>query len=114
MVMEQREYERMSIDHPVIYTAVDEVGTTIAQGVARALDISPRGLMIETYQPITEKWVKIRATVFDDKSISIEGEMIYSIPHRPRTYRIGIKFDRAHEAVSEFIAGLRYMECALM
>ena len=99
---EQRIHKRTQISHPLVYTAMDRQGNISSQGMALAVDISPNGLMIETTEPIHAKAVKIRTATSQAANVETIGEIIYSLPHAPKKYRSGLKFNDAAEQLSQF------------
>lgn len=103
---ERRSHERQSVDHPMVYTAIDSEGSIQTQGVGRVLDISSNGLMMETHAPISEKRLRMRITLSGGRSIAVDGVLIYSMPHRPETYRTGVRFEASIETVSDIMAEL--------
>ena len=99
---EQRDHKRTQISHPLVYTAIDEDGNISSQGMAIAVDISPNGMMIETTEPIHAKAVKIRTATSQTANVETTGEIIYSLPHAPKKYRTGLRFNRATGQRSQF------------
>jgi hypothetical protein len=107
MATELRRHERTAINQAMVYTAMDNEGKILSRGIGRALDISPNGLMMETREPVSEKRLRVRISLANGESIAIDGEMAYSMPYRPETYRTGIKFVDIPETVADVIAGLK-------
>jgi hypothetical protein len=84
-----REYKRVSIEHPIIYTCMNSEGEIDRQGVGTALNISPNGMMVEASEAIHAKSVKIRASVSGGLNVETMAETVYCIPHTPNKYRTG-------------------------
>ena len=99
---EQRDHKRTQISHPLVYTAIDGDGNISSQGMALAVDISPNGMMLETREPIHAKAVKIRTTTSQAAIVETTGEIIYSLPHAPKKYRTGLKFNGSGGQRSQF------------
>jgi hypothetical protein len=107
MTVELRHHKRTAINQAMVYTTMDKEGKIQARGIGRALDISPKGLMMETREPVSEKLLRVRIALPNDQNIAIDCEVVYSMPYRPQTYRTGIKFNNIPETVAEAIAGLK-------
>ena len=99
---EQRNHKRTLISHPLVYTAIDANGNISSQGMAHAVDISPNGMMIETTEPIHAKAVKIRTATSQAANVETTGEIIYSLPHAPKKYRTGLRFNGSVGQQSQF------------
>jgi hypothetical protein len=110
MTTELRQHRRKAINQAMVYTTLDSEGNILARGIGRALDISPNGIMMETKEPVSEKQLRVRISLPNGESISIEGELIYSLPFRPETYRTGVKFADLEKAAAEAISGLEDLE----
>jgi hypothetical protein len=107
MTTELRQHKRSDINRAMVYTAIDKDGTIQARGIGRALDISPKGLMMETREPVMANRLRVRISLPNNESIAIDAELVYSMPHRPQTYRTGIKFIELENSVADAIAGLK-------
>lgn len=86
-----REYKRIRIEHPIIYSCMTSDGEIDRQGVGTALNISPDGVMVEASEAIHAKSVKIRASVSDGLHVETMAETVYCIPFTPNKYRTGFK-----------------------
>lgn len=106
MTNERRMHERMSVNHPMVYTVFDREGAIQTHGVGRALDISPEGLMMETHVPVREKRLRIRIALSGGRNVTVNGILVYSMPHRPEIYRNGVRFEAFPEAVADLMAEL--------
>jgi len=67
-----------------------------------ALDISKKGMLLETGVPIHASTIKVMVPVKGKDVMEVMGNIIYSIPMPDNRYRTGIIF---HEAVDD-LAGL--------
>ena len=103
---ENRQYHRTPINLSIIYVGMNHKDQVEIQGVGRALDVSPKGLMFESTEPIYVKKLNIRAPTDQGNSIEISGQVIYSMPHSPGIYRTGVQFAAAAEKMRAFVAEL--------
>jgi hypothetical protein len=110
MKAELRHNKRRPINQPIVYSVMDSAGEVCTCGVGRALDFSPNGLMMETYEPIKEEKLRVRITISEGESIVADGILVYSLLYGHKTYRTGIKLLGTEEAVDEFISKLQYLK----
>ena len=74
------------------------------QGVGRALDLSPNGMMFETPDPIYVEKLSIRASTDKGNSLEVSAQLIYTMPNSPGVYRTGVQFTGAAEKIERFVA----------
>ena len=80
-------------------------GEAITQGVARTLDISPRGAGLITPRPIKkERRVQLELLLPSKLRLQTTGRVVHSSELRPDEWRVGIAFDRPPELISSFEA----------
>jgi len=101
---EQREYLRTQINHSIVFVGMNNDGQVEIQGIGRALDLIPNGIMFESTEPIYVKKMSIRASTDKGDSIEISGKVVYSMPHSPGTYRTGVQFTSIAEKTARFAA----------
>ncbi len=99
---EQRKYARISINHPLVYTAVDLQSGQKSQGMAVSIDISQFGMMIESAVPIYASTIKVRTATGQCASMEATADIIYSLPHAPNKFRTGLKFSGPADQRSRF------------
>jgi hypothetical protein len=103
-MIEQRKVKRTTIDRPVIYIGIGAGDKIECQGIGRALDISPNGMMMESTEPVYADKLRIRFSTEAGESLEVGGQLIYSMPHSPGTYRIGLMFTGMSKRIADFIA----------
>lgn len=101
---EQRKNQRIQINRSVVYIGMNYKDQVETQGVGRALDLSPKGMMIESTEPIYVDKLSIRTSNDKGDSIEVGATVIYSMPHSPGTYRTGVQFSGPAEKAAQFTA----------
>ena len=106
-MLEKRHHARTKIYRTVVLISTPTKGRIEIQCVAHALDISPKGMMIETSGPIWSEFISVRTLTNDGDTIYIDGRIIYSMPHSPGLYRLGIEFTGEAAEIETFVAECR-------
>jgi len=102
----QREYVRVETSNLISYACLDAQGTTIKQGMGKALDISQNGLMLESSCPIESEYISLVSADPDDRLVGIGGKVAYTRRSRTGSYKIGVRFTGSHEENVHFAASL--------
>lgn len=113
--MERRRSQLQQIRYPVWVVCADE-GSAGAAGTenqlaAHALDIAETGILLESSDPVRGHDVKIFASAGDQKVISVEGRVVYSIRSSPDGCKAGIMFvgsDKENSAFAEELLAAYY------
>lgn len=100
---EQRKYQRTQINRSVVYVGMNHKDQVEIQGIGRALDLGQKGMMFESSEPIYVKQLKIRASTDKGNSVEISGQVVYSMPDSPGTYRTGVQFKDSAEKMAQFV-----------
>ena len=103
---ERREYQRTEIDRSIVFVGLNNEGQIEIQGIGRAMDLSPSGMMFESTEPIYVKRLSIRAATDEGDSLEISGQVIYSMPNSPGAYRTGVQFTAPPAERARFVAGM--------
>jgi hypothetical protein len=101
-MIERRKHPRTKIHCRVFFECSDAYGQEVSQDMGVALDISKKGMLLETGVPIHASTIKVMVPVKGKDVMEVMGNIIYSIPMPDNRYRTGIIF---HEAVDD-LAGL--------
>lgn len=101
---EQREFHRAQIDRSIVFVGLNNEGQVEIQGIGRAIDLSPSGMMFESTEPIYIKMLSIRAATEKGNSVKISGQVIYSMPNSPGAYRTGVQFTAPPAERARFVA----------
>ena len=93
---ERRQYPRVATSSLVSYFLINKKGAKIGQGIGKTINISQKGILIETSRTIDSKYVLILAKDLDDKMMEIKGQVVYSRKITPGIYECGINFQSEH------------------
>lgn len=99
---ERRKNHRISINHPIFYTAKNLDGKVEEQGIGLALDISLDGMMFESNDPVDAINISIHASINKKDNITVKGLLVYSMPYADGKFRSAIRFHGEPDQVSSF------------
>ena len=106
-IEEKRECSRIEAINLLNYVYLDEDGDETLQGMGRTLDVSERGIRLETHHQI-EKGQMVSLTIgLEENMVDIVGKVVYSRRERPDVYVAGIEFSgmevSARETLKKYI-----------
>jgi hypothetical protein len=90
-MIERRKYPRIKAHCRVFFKYSDAHGQVV-QDMGMVLDISEKGMLLETSAPIHASTIKVMVPVKEKDALEIMGNIIYSIPTPESHYRTGIAF----------------------
>ena len=106
MGKDRRTYPRIETNNLVAYVSVDPAGNEIEERMARALNVSPVGVLIETPRELRSDQIRITAYDLDGKLIEIPGKVVHCRKTDHGNYQIGVCFTGTHEQNTQFTMGL--------
>lgn len=99
-MIERRKQPRAKIQCRVFFETCDPKNQEVSQDIGMALDISEKGLLLESKLPIHASTIKVMVPVKDETAVEVVGDVIYSIPMPDERYRTGIVF---HELEDDLV-----------
>ncbi len=96
-VSDRRRFPRVSTNNPITYALINEKGSNIGQGIARAINVSQSGILLETYEYIGSKYLFLVSTDIEDKLFEIVGKVVFSREISKSVFNSGIHFMGEHE-----------------
>ncbi len=105
-MIERRKHPRISIHCRVFFECADAHGQNVSQDVAMALDISEKGMLLETSAPIHASAIKVMVPVKKEKTVEVMGNIIYSIPMPDNHYHTGIIFHDSENDMTKLVETL--------
>ena len=105
-MIERRKHPRISIHCRVFFECTDVHGQNVSQDMATALDISEKGMLLETSAPIHASAIKVRVPVKKEETVEVMGNIIYSIPMPDNHYHTGIIFHESEIDMAELVETL--------
>ena len=89
---ERRKSARVPAEHLVSYTHFDEEGEPEDMGMARTLDLSEGGILLEMARPIAEGARLEIKMASGDHIVTAQGRVAYSQNLSPNRWRVGLRF----------------------
>jgi hypothetical protein len=106
MGKDRRTYPRVETNNLVAYASFDRAGKEIEERMARALNVSPVGILIETPRELKSDRIRITSFDLDGKLIEIQGKVVHCRQTEDGSYQIGVCFEGTHEQNTRFTMGL--------
>lgn len=101
---EQRQHPRIQINRSIVFVGFNHKDEVEIQGIGRALDISPKGMMFESAEPIHVQKLVIRVSTDQNDIMEVSAQVIYSMPEAPGAYRTGLMFSGPTGTMEAFVA----------
>ena len=105
-MIERRQHPRTNIHCRVFFECSDIHGQSVSQDMAMALDISEKGMLLETSAPIHASTIKVMVPVKEEDAVEVMGNIIYSIPMPDNLYHTGIIFHEPGDDMANLVAAL--------
>ncbi len=105
-MIERRKHPRTNIHCRVFFECSDVHGQSVSQELAMALDISEKGMLLETSAPIHASTIKVMLPVKKEGTVEVMGNIIYSIPMHNNHYHTGIIFHESVNDMTSLVAAL--------
>ena len=106
-MIERRKHSRVNIHCRVFFEAGDMHDPEAAQDIGIALDISEKGMLLESGTPIHAPTIKVVVPLREKRAVEFMGNVIYSIPMPDERYHTGIVFHGAGDDIAELVELLR-------
>ena len=94
---ERRKWARVPAEHLVSYTHFDEDGEPEDMGMARTLDLSEGGILLEMARPMGEGSPLEIKMVSGEHIVTARGRVAYSQASAPDRWRVGLRFTEITE-----------------
>ena len=101
--LEQRKYLRVDSHNLLSYDCLDENNQIITQGLARTLNISEGGMLLETHVPLDPRLILEFTIAMEDDLMDLRGKITYNRETAGGKYEIGIQFIETDEATNLFL-----------
>ena len=99
---DQRKHPRVPTSNLISFKLYDDNGNLLNQSMARALNISQSGILIETACIITVGRISLMSADTDNSLVKIKGQVVYSRENGIGMYETGISFDGTEKENIEF------------
>jgi hypothetical protein len=104
--IDRRKHVRIKTRNLIAYMCMDGKGRLFSQGMGKASNVSRRGLMLETFDPVDSNSVSLMATGNDNDLIKIQGSVIYCRKADTGMYQTGISFVGRNSEMDHFATEL--------
>ena len=102
-MIERRKHPRKNIHCHVFFECSDAHGKKVSQNIGMALDISEKGMLLESGLPIHTSTIKVMVPVKDNDAVEVMGNVIYSIPMPDKRYHTGIIFHEPGDDIARLV-----------
>lgn len=99
---DQRKHPRVPTSNLISFKLYDDNGNLLNQSMARALNISQSGILIETACIITVGRISLMSADTDNALVKIKGQVVYSRENGIGMYEAGISFDGTEKENIDF------------
>lgn len=107
-MIERRKHSRTTIHWRVIFECTDAHDQEASQDMGVALDISEKGMLLETSAPIQTSTIKVMLPFKEKEVMEVMGDIIYSIPMPDNRYRTGIVFHKPVADTARMVKALSH------
>ena len=103
---ERRKYPRVDASNLINYCCLDENENELDHCMARAMEVSPVGIKIETFQKIESEMIRLISVDSDDALIDIKGRIVHSRQTKAGRYLVGICLEGTELENTRFVLKL--------
>ena len=84
---------RLKMDYPAIYTRFDTQGRECDQKVSRSMNVSLRGVRLQSSFPVDSGEVLDITMALGDNLVTFRGKVIYVTPSEGQVFELGISIE---------------------
>ena len=106
-MIERRKHSRANIHCRVFFEYSDAHDKEVSQDIGMALDISEKGMLLESNAPIHASTIKVMVPTKEKDTVEVMGNVIYSIPMSDERYHTGIVFHEPGDNTARLVKLLR-------
>jgi len=99
---DQRKHPRVPISNLISFNVYDEDGRLVNHGMAKALNISQGGILIESAIVVKSDQISLMSTDTQNKLVEVKGRVRYSRQNEYGMFEIGISFEGTRDENVEF------------
>ena len=104
--MERRKHKRIETKNLISQGSISKKGEIVSHSIAKALNVSQSGLMLQTVDPIPTESISLKTIYLDNNLIKSRGKVIYCRKTQSGMYQSGIKFTGSEDETSMFAVKL--------
>ncbi len=99
---DQRKHPRVPTSNLIAFSVYDEDGRLVNQSMAKALNISQGGILIESASLIEADWISLMSADTQNELVEVRGRVRFSKENENGMFEIGISFEGTPEEKVEF------------
>ena len=99
---DQRKHPRVPTSNLIAFNVYDEDGRLVNQNMAKALNISQGGILIESASMIGADWISLMSADSQNELMEVSGRVRFSRENENGMFEIGISFEGTPEEKVEF------------
>ncbi len=99
---DQRKHARVPTSNLISFNVYDEDGGLANQSMAKTLNISQGGILIETAIMLKPGRISLMSADAENKLVEVKGRVRYSRKNESGMFEIGISFEGTHDENVEF------------
>ena len=99
---DQRKHPRVPISNLISFNLYDEDGLLLNHSMAKALNISQGGILIETAFMIKPDRISLMSADTENKLVEVKGRVRYSKENENGMFETGISFEGTYDENIEF------------
>lgn len=92
--MNERKDERLDAINLLDYTVLDEKGETINHAMGRTLNVSEKGILLDTHIPFRVGQGLVLAIELENEIIELTGKVVHTEKNEHGRYSSGIEFEK--------------------
>jgi len=104
---DRRVHTRVKTSNLISYVCINESGHETGQGMGKAENVSKGGILLETYIPISARFIVLMAINMTNKLIRIKGQVTHSKDIGSGKFHTGVRFietpEKQNRIISDFI-----------
>jgi len=105
-ITERRKYQRVKTYNFLSYVSIDDSGNPTGEKMGIAIEISQRGLFIETHSPLKPQDVLLITIDIQGELVPIKGRVVHCRTDDSGKSRTGIQFLEFNEKILSFVTSL--------
>jgi len=107
----KRKFERKDSLNMLHYVVLDDQGEPFQEGMGRSLNVSEKGLLLETHSPLMKNQMLSLTVGLKEDMVELKARVTYANPCENRAYCSGIEFleidENGKRVLNEFLKAVQ-------
>jgi len=100
---DKRSEHRIDSHNLLSYECLDEDGKVASQGMGRTLDVSEKGILLETHAPLNQNYLISLTLSLEDMLLDIKGKITHTEEPEKGRFESGIRFVEMDKAKARIL-----------